>query len=621
MGSVWDFSYAGGTFEVAFLESGAFYCQDYLASRARWEGDLQAGGEVRIHWGRYGHYTLRAEPQGRAMRGCYTGRPADWRSAAWKQDLAAAEAQRCEAAVAAAAQAEIRVCHARSCRAAGSEAVFLEIEELAKIVGAGCAVKKSGCLGLCNSAPAAVVLQDTGEYDQHVRLRTLEDSAAVLVEAVGDGAAAPRLDDPQLEGGLRGLRVTRARQANRQVYKWNAALAGLAEQIAGAAGQPAQKRALQLEEAELLAAAGAGDEAWGRLRHLDSGSAVLAGFAKLLGKGASPRCCSKATPSRRIDHYSPWRLESVTPVSKHSAVFRFSSATSGSARGTPPRGGTWHTTLLAEVGEVSCKALPFCCTSTRIVPKTVRFLAVCLSFQERNREGPLPWIERDYTPVSSAEDWARGKCDILIKIYPDGLATSWLVQQPAGCQVMLSEPMLTLHVPTLMAEGRGFQPASVMLILGGTGVVALPQIMHHRDPSNKYISRGYSQPFSSVPIQLILSCRKDDVLMLREVTAWCQERRTGLRHCTLFVTDAVAPALAPPPFPDANGPELTELRDLPNARVVEGRLKLEFLHEIVPSMPRPCRTLVSGPAGFNTGVREMLAALGTATDTITILSA
>ena len=257
----------------------------------------------------------------------------------------------------------------------------------------------------------------------------------------------------------------------------------------------------------------------------------------------------------------------------------------------------------------------------RSVPKTVSFLAVCLSLQEQNREGPLPWIERDYTPVSSAEDWACGKCDILIKIYPDGLATSWLVQQPAGCQVMLSEPVLTLRVPTLMPEGRGFQPASVMLILGGTGVVALPQIMHHRDPSNKHISRGYSQPFSFVPIQLILSCRKDDVLMLREVTAWCQDRRTGLRHCTLFVTDAVAPAPAPPPFPDASSPELTELRDLPHARVVEGRLKPEFLHEIVPSMPRPCRTLISGPAGFNAGVREMLAGLGAATDTITILRA
>jgi hypothetical protein len=231
MGSVWDFSYAGGTFEVAFLGSGAFYCREYLARGARWEGELRAGGEVRIHWGRYGHYTLRVE--GLTMRGSHTGRPADWRSAAWKRDLAAAEARRGEATVAAAARAEIRVCQARSCRAAGSEAVFLEIEELAKNVDTGCAVKKSGCLGLCNAAPAAVVLQSTGDSDEFVRLRTLEDSAAVLANAMGD--AAPRLDEivttirsSRAEAALQDLRVTRARHSNRQVYKWNAALAGLA---------------------------------------------------------------------------------------------------------------------------------------------------------------------------------------------------------------------------------------------------------------------------------------------------------------------------------------------------------------------------------------------------------
>jgi ferredoxin-NADP reductase len=319
---------------------------------------------------------------------------------------------------------------------------------------------------------------------------------------------------------------------------------------------------------------------------------VILGFAKLCGKRPRSLLCRKAASARRIDHYSPWRLEGVTPASQHSATFHFSSA--APARGTPPRG-TWHTTLLAEIGE------------------------------ERNREGPLPWVERDYTPVSSARDWESGKCDILIKIYPDGLATSWLFQQPVGCQVMLSQPVLTLHVPTLVPEGPGFQPASVMLILGGTGVVALPQILHHRDPTNKHTIRGGSQPFSSVPLQLILSCRKDDVLLLREVIAWCQDRRMGLRHCTLFVTDAAvtdaaaAPAL--PPFPNASGQDWKELRALPNARVVDGRLKSEFLREIMPSMPKPCRTVVSGPAGFNAYVREMLAFLGVVVDMITILSA
>ena len=35
-------------------------------------------------------------------------------------------------------------------------------------------------------------------------------------------------------------------------------------------------------------------------------------------------------------------------------------------------------------------------------------------------------------------DWERGACDILIKIYQAGQATSWLHEQPLGSQVGLS---------------------------------------------------------------------------------------------------------------------------------------------------------------------------------------
>ena len=127
------------------------------------------------------------------------------------------------------------------------------------------------------------------------------------------------------------------------------------------------------------------------------------------------RVASATSATREVDKYSPWRLEGVTPVSSHSAIFHFSS--DDPARGTPhPRSDgqkvepkTWHTTLLAEVGD--------------------------------NEEGPHPWVKRDYTPISSARDWERGRCDILIKIYADGLATSWLHKQPTGCKVMLSQPV------------------------------------------------------------------------------------------------------------------------------------------------------------------------------------
>eukprot|EP00971_Amphidinium_carterae_P223075 4426455-Amphidinium_carterae.1 len=105
-----------------------------------------------------------------------------------------------------------------------------------------------------------------------------------------------------------------------------------------------------------------------------------------------------------VEEYSLWTLQSFRVVSAHSAIFRFVST--DKKRGTPhPRGNgkvatpkTWHTTLLAAKG----------------------------ALRGTEDAGPLPWIERDYTPISSAKDWECGRCDILIKIYPDGIATSWL---------------------------------------------------------------------------------------------------------------------------------------------------------------------------------------------------
>lgn len=38
-------------------------------------------------------------------------------------------------------------------------------------------------------------------------------------------------------------------------------------------------------------------------------------------------------------------------------------------------------------------------------------------------DGPIPWVERDCTPVGTTVE--RGRCEILIKIYGDGLFTQW----------------------------------------------------------------------------------------------------------------------------------------------------------------------------------------------------
>ena len=50
-----------------------------------------------------------------------------------------------------------------------------------------------------------------------------------------------------------------------------------------------------------------------------------------------------------------------------------------------------------------------------------------------------------------------------------------------GCHSVLQQAR-TLHVPSLVPEGRSeaFRPSSVLLLLAGTGAVALPQILQHR---------------------------------------------------------------------------------------------------------------------------------------------
>ena len=312
---------------------------------------------------------------------------------------------------------EVLVCHAGACLARGAEAVLAEIE-LASVVGGG--------------------------HRARLRLPRLLQRGAQRGRAqarragVGDGAHAA----PQPRGGAEvvcGARrassprsrtsacargspscAPRARQHAVAASHWNAALRGLSEL---AAKRPA------------------------------------AAAVRDSSTRCSPRPASRTASARRC----PARSRTTrSGRSRACGRSRGTARSSGSSRATSsaarphPRGRgrmpepvTWHTTMLAEVGP--------------------------------NAEGPLPWVERDYTPISSAKDWEAGRCDILIKVYPDGACTSWLYRA-APARVWLSKPARTLRVPGLVADGGAFRPASVLLLLAGTGVVALPQILMHRDP-------------------------------------------------------------------------------------------------------------------------------------------
>ena len=270
-----------------------------------------------------------------------------------------------------------------------------------------------------------------------------------------------------------------------------------------------------------------------------------------------------------------------------------------------------------------------------------------------NAEGPLPWVEREYTPVSSAKQWELGKCDLLVKVYPGGMASSWLARaRPA--RVWLSTPQKTLHVPALVAEGRTHRPASVLLLLAGTGVVALPQLLCHRDPTRQLGIPTPRRDQLHVPLDVVISSREDDVLLLPQLKQWCQgcnsgassgsggssgstdgsgaggaggaggNEARGVRRCTLLLTP---PNQSEPPFPDAAGTgDAAEaegaLHGLPNCRILRQQLSADVLVDATARMPRPCRVVVSGPGPFNAAARRMLVDGGLIDEEdVTILSA
>ena len=316
-----------------------------------------------------------------------------------------------------------------------------------------------------------------------------------------------------------------------------------------------------------------------------------------------------------IQDYAIWQLDGITPVSKHSAIYHFQS--SDEQRGTPIARGrrqriqwprTWHTTLLAEVGTKANDA------------------------NGVDSQGPLPWVERDYTPISNAHDWEQGRCDILIKIYlePDGIGTSWLhrlssrhfgaansLEAPA--RVWLSKPMKTMSVPSLSTEDQHInrKHSSVLLLVAGTGIVAVPQVLHHTQPANCFDLA--KQPPIAQPVSVIYSCRNDDALMIPELISWCQA--SIVTRCTVLLTEPKAGAGAFPNMHTDKCNVVESFSGVSNALCVEARLSSDLLHDALARMQTPLRVVVSGPDSFNGMAKSMLNDLGVEADAITILSA
>eukprot|EP00927_Polykrikos_kofoidii_P059783 TRINITY_DN54919_c0_g1_i1.p1 TRINITY_DN54919_c0_g1~~TRINITY_DN54919_c0_g1_i1.p1 ORF type:complete len:676 (-),score=124.66 TRINITY_DN54919_c0_g1_i1:50-2017(-) len=78
-------------------------------------------------------------------------------------------------------------------------------------------------------------------------------------------------------------------------------------------------------------------------------------------------------------------------------------------------------------------------------------------------------LMRAYTPVSDAADYTRGFLDFMIKVYPDGRMTSWLVTLKVGDTIQISEPCPTAD-PSMLSTG-------VFMVAGGSAVTVAIQLI------------------------------------------------------------------------------------------------------------------------------------------------
>jgi len=88
-GSLWDFEWSGGKFEVEFKADGYnhFKCSQFPA-HAHWS---LAGDVLRINWAQYGKYTLTVDADAKTMSGASDGaedppKDDEWRKAKFSKD-------------------------------------------------------------------------------------------------------------------------------------------------------------------------------------------------------------------------------------------------------------------------------------------------------------------------------------------------------------------------------------------------------------------------------------------------------------------------------------------------------------------------------------------------------
>eukprot|EP00405_Crypthecodinium_cohnii_P013913 CAMPEP_0206449838 /NCGR_PEP_ID=MMETSP0324_2-20121206/18348_1 /ASSEMBLY_ACC=CAM_ASM_000836 /TAXON_ID=2866 /ORGANISM="Crypthecodinium cohnii, Strain Seligo" /LENGTH=487 /DNA_ID=CAMNT_0053919333 /DNA_START=49 /DNA_END=1512 /DNA_ORIENTATION=+ len=202
-------------------------------------------------------------------------------------------------------------------------------------------------------------------------------------------------------------------------------------------------------------------------------------------------------------------------------------------------------------------------------------------------------IDRDYTPVSSWDEWRdTSRVRLLIKIYPDGLMTQYLSKLRKGVSVIdMSGPVTTLQLPSFDSPGKAVPspntPSHLILFAAGTGVVPMVQILESLQELSGWSSAtllcSYRQPADLLCAQALL-----------EQAAATRNGKIYLRFT--FTTPGSLQqdgAMLPPPLQGFSS---------------EGRADRNLCERLLSHVPNDAalKVIVSGPDGFFEAMKECL---------------
>eukprot|EP00929_Paragymnodinium_shiwhaense_P113557 TRINITY_DN81839_c0_g1_i1.p1 TRINITY_DN81839_c0_g1~~TRINITY_DN81839_c0_g1_i1.p1 ORF type:complete len:762 (+),score=197.23 TRINITY_DN81839_c0_g1_i1:135-2420(+) len=508
------------------------------------------------------------------------------------------------------------VCMGQSCKDAASEVILTEIEELAAAAKLKCGAAPMTCIGKCTAAPTVLVV--AVDKDGQKRQRTFErvdctQTSAKVIEYATGTDPLPQAEPAMLESfsekrivqsalriahsgklnkSLEALRQAEETASNGELMEVVETLAGVMERV-GMYQEALDRNEWLIEMCPHFD----GELNFRRislLQHLGrKGDAVVAlkecmerstsnhdiEKAKKLLKQATAEMGPDEEPASKFpEGHQPWTVLAKVPVSRWSVMLTLRNKAPDQDVGVPEIAWQiWHRTLLAPIGE--------------------------------NEEGPMPWVERDYTPVK--DDGVT--CDLLVKIYPSGKATQWIHKLEVGATVVLSKPMPTLMMPTCIPLdniNKASAPDKVILVVGGTGVTPAIQILK-------------SFKDKDVPVSVFYACREDDALCLDLLSEAVQVPGARTR-VALSLSSAVEAAAYP--FHIDVAPPSSSMQDLVAAHPLlefhRGRLAAELLRSALQEFGKEgLRVVISGPLSLNEAMHSFFTEEGVDRTQITVLQA